>query len=65
MVNIYTFKSEFEDKGLSIKNISDKLVDYSHTYERVGEYKVTFVVTNGNFEYNSQIIKEYTIRVVE
>lgn len=57
--------SRTPDRGLSVKTVSDRTDDFVHTYQKVGEYKAVFVVTNGNMDHVSQILKEYTIRVVE
>ena len=38
------------DKGEAIKNISNRLSSYEYTYENVGTYKTTFLMTNSNYK---------------
>lgn len=54
------------DAGVGIKTISNNpITSYSHTYEKVGEYTVTFIAKNANFENTSEVIKELKIKVIE
>lgn len=57
--------SKTPDKGVAIKTMTDRVEEYTYTYNAVGEYPATFVVTNGNFEHESRMLKEYTIKIVE
>lgn len=50
------------DKGLSIKNIQVYLDNYTHTYSTAGEYDVTFIATNSNYDHSSRIVK--TLKVI-
>lgn len=54
------------DTGVGIKTISNNPVtNYTHTYEEVGEYTVTFIAQNANFENTSEVKKELKIKVIE
>ena len=54
------------DAGVAIKNISQTLEIYSHTYEEAGTYTATFVANNANYVHQGgQVIRELTINVVE
>lgn len=53
------------DAGMSIKNITQRLDNYSYTYNNVGKYKATFVVTNSNYKAESRILRELNIKVIE
>lgn len=54
------------DAGIGIKTISNNPVtNYSYTYEKAGEYTVTFIAKNANFENTSEVIKELKIKVIE
>ena len=56
----------YPDAGQSIKNISQSLEIYSHTYEEAGTYTATFVANNANYVHQGgQVIRELTINVVE
>lgn len=56
----------YPDAGQSIKNISQSLEIYSHTYEEAGTYTATFVANNANYVHQGgQIVRELTINVVE
>ncbi len=53
------------DKGLAIKAINNYINEYTHTYSRVGEYKVAFIATNAKYEHESQVVKRLNIKVTE
>ena len=54
------------DAGVAIKNISQTLEIYSHTYEEAGTYTATFVANNANYVHQGgQVVRELTINVVE
>lgn len=54
------------DAGVAIKNISQSLEIYSHTYEETGTYTATFVANNANYVHQGgQVVRELTINVVE
>lgn len=54
------------DAGVAIKNISQSLEIYSHTYEEAGTYTATFVANNANYIHQGgQVVRELTINVVE
>lgn len=54
------------DAGVGIKTISNNPVtNYNHTYEKAGEYTVTFIAKNANFENTSEVKKELKIKVIE
>lgn len=45
------------DKGVAVKNISNRLEKYEYTYTEVGTYKAVFVLNNANYkEEDSRII---------
>ena len=53
------------DQGTVIKNITQNVESYTHTYNKVGEYKATFIATRVNYKHDSRMMKELTIKVVE
>lgn len=53
------------DVGNNIKNISNRLSSYSHTYDKAGTYTATFIGSNGNYEATSSVVREMTINVIE
>lgn len=53
------------DQGVIIKNITQDVPTYTYTYNKVGEYKATFIATKVNYKNDSRIMKELTIKVVE
>ena len=56
----------YPDKGISIKNITQSLSSYTHTYEETGTYTATFVANNANYVHEGgQVVRELTINVVE
>lgn len=53
------------DVGEPIKNISQKLTEYSRVYTRAGVYKVTFVATNANLERSATVVKEIELNITQ
>lgn len=54
------------DTGVGIKTISNNpITSYTHTYEAAGEYTVTFLARNANFENTSEVVREFKIKVIE
>ena len=53
------------DEGVSIKNASFDLKNYTYIYNEPGEYTVTFVARNANAWGYKEQIKELKIKVVE
>lgn len=51
------------DKGVAIKDITERLPQYKYVYNRPGKYKVTFVANNVNFDYSSNAICELNLVV--
>lgn len=51
--------------GVGIKATNLPLESYDYTYENVGTYKATFVMTNVNFEDSQQKVLEFIVNVVE
>ena len=40
------------DQGISVKNLSQDIRSYSYTYENVGTYRATFLITNANYKHD-------------
>lgn len=53
------------DQGVKIKDINLPVDSYSHTYDRVGTYKATFLMTNENYDDAQQKVVEFVINVKE
>lgn len=54
------------DTGINIKNITQSLNSYSHTYTEAGTYTATFVANNANYVHQGgEVVRELTINVVE
>ncbi len=51
------------DKGEPIKNISQKLYEYTRAYNKPGVYKVAFVATNVNVKESASIVKEIELTI--
>jgi hypothetical protein len=51
------------DAGVSIKDLSGKISDYSYIFKVSGEYKVTFLASNTNINGSKAVVKEFTITV--
>ncbi|WP_233509577.1 DUF5017 domain-containing protein [Pedobacter chinensis] len=57
--------STLPDIGEPIKNISQKLTEYTKVYSRAGVYKVTFVATNANLERSTTVVKELELNITQ
>ncbi|MDR6782151.1 hypothetical protein ABIE26_001360 [Pedobacter africanus] len=53
------------DVGEPIKNISQKLTDYTRVYNKAGVYKITFVATNANLERSATVVKEIELNITQ
>ena len=53
------------DKGVVIKNLQNYLHSYEYTWTEPGTYKVAFVGRNENYASSSEMVKEYTITILE
>jgi hypothetical protein len=49
--------------GTPIKDITNKVSFYTHTFKEEGEYTVTFTATNYNFEAHSEVKKTFRINI--
>lgn len=63
--NLLVTNSCSPDKGVNIKNITQAVNSYSHTYNEAGTYTATFVASSANYEYDSSMTRQLTIKVVE
>lgn len=53
------------DQGISIKNLSQDVRSYSYTYEKVGTYRATFVITNANYKHEDSQIYTVVVNVTD
>lgn len=54
------------DRGTAIKNTSQSLDIYAHTYKEAGTYTATFVANNANYVHQgAEVVRELTINVIE
>lgn len=53
------------DQGVSIKNLSQDISTYSYTYNKVGTYRATFLITNTNYKHDKSGLYEVVINVIE
>lgn len=54
------------DTGVPVKNVTQSVREYTHTYNEAGTYTVTFVGSNANFEHRGeQVVRELTVKVTE
>lgn len=51
------------DKGMPIKDITERLNVFKYVYQNPGVYKVTFVANNVNYDYSSNAIYELNLVV--
>ena len=51
------------DKGESIKNLSQDITSYTHTYKKPGTYKATFVLNNVNYKNDANKIITVVVNV--
>jgi len=53
----------YPEKGTKgLKNITQRLDSYTHTFDKVGEYVVSFKASNYNYQYQSSVIK--TVKLI-
>ena len=65
VTDLFTINACSPDQGLAIKNISQRLDSYSYTYSKTGLYKAVFIATNANYKYESRVVREVYVRVVD
>lgn len=53
------------DQGESIKNLSQDISTYSYTYNKVGTYRATFLITNTNYKHDDSNLYEFVVNVIE
>lgn len=53
------------DQGVLVKEISQNIGSYTYTYEKVGTYTATFLMSNTNYDYDESKIQEFVINVTE
>lgn len=53
------------DQGESIKNLSQDISTYSYTYNKVGTYRATFLITNTNYKHDKSGLYEVVLNVIE
>lgn len=53
------------DQGESIKNLSQDVPTYTYTYNKVGTYKATFLITNTNYKHEKSSLYEVVVNVIE
>lgn len=53
------------DTGENIKGVTDDVSSYEHTYDQPGTYTATFIVSTGNYQGQSRVVREVTFTVVE
>ena len=63
--NLFVVNACTPDSGTPLKNITQRLDKYTYTYAEIGTYTATFVATNGNYNQQKRILREFTIKVVE
>lgn len=63
--NLFMVNACTPDAGTPLKNISQSLDSYTYTYTEAGTYTATFVATNGNYDQQKRITREFTVKVTE
>lgn len=53
------------DQGENIKNLSQDVPTYTYTYNKVGTYKATFLITNTNYKHDKSNLYEVVVNVIE
>ena len=53
------------DQGVSIKNLSQDIRSYSYTYENVGTYRATFLITNANYKHDDSQVYTVVVNVTD
>ena len=51
------------DQGVTIKNMANRLASYEYTYNEVGTYKATFLMTNSNYKHEDSKVVTMIINV--
>lgn len=51
------------DQGVTIKNMANRLASYEYTYNEVGTYKATFLMTNSNYKHEDSKVVTMVINV--
>lgn len=63
--NLFVVNACSPDKGIGLKNVTQSLDFYKHTYNEAGTYTATFVGTNGNYKQESSVVREYKVVVTD
>lgn len=53
------------DQGENIKNLSQDISTYTYTYNKVGTYRATFLITNANYKHDKSGLYEVVLNVIE
>lgn len=53
------------DQGVSVKNLSQDIRSYSYTYEKVGTYRATFLITNANYKHDDSQVYTVVVNVTD
>jgi hypothetical protein len=56
-------KVEVYEFGIPLKNITNKLTEYKHTYTKPGTYKVVFVGKNANADGSKEVVKTLMLTI--
>lgn len=51
------------DQGVTIKTMSNRLSSYEYTYDEIGTYKATFLMTNSNYKHEDAKVVTMVINV--
>lgn len=60
-----TINSCDPDQGIKLKDITQSLSSYSHTYDEIGIYNATFLARNANIDHSSTTTYNFVVNVVE
>lgn len=60
-----TINSCEPDQGTKVKDITQSLSSYSHTYNEIGIYNATFLARNANIDHSSTTTYNFVVNVVE
>lgn len=63
--NLFVVNACSPDQGTGLKNVTQSLDSYKHTYNEPGTYTATFVATNGNYKKESSVVRGYKVVVTE
>ena len=61
----FSLRAYQPDSGEAIKTITESQDEYTHTYSKVGDYKVSFIFVNENFQYRQECVKHINIKVTD